>query len=130
MLKTLKVSTLFENFFPKIFYRVKTKNYQTFFSFFKVKLKDFLVLLESLFSKKKMFYLMIILLLQRSFVTLIKIKAGTKILKGHIDVHRYFVIKPCTLICDLCESFYIKILRSKVFSTYHFNCILIFISST
>ena len=49
---------------------------------------------------------MVITLLWQSFVTLIKTEAGTVILKGHIDVRMHFVIKLCTLKCDLCDSFY------------------------
>ena len=48
MLKVLKVLPLFEKTFPKNFQRVRTKNYQTF----KVKLREFLMLLESLSSKR------------------------------------------------------------------------------
>ena len=58
-----------------------------------------------------------------------KIKARIEILKGHIDVRSHFAKKPCTLEY-ICDSFYAKILLNKVFFTYHYNCILIFISST
>ena len=44
---------LFENIFPKAFHRVRMKKYQAFFCLIsKVKLKDLLMLLEGLFSKK------------------------------------------------------------------------------
>ena len=72
---------------------------------------------------------MVIMLPEQSFVTLIKIKAGINILKGHYDVRNHFIIKPCTLKCDMCDTFYAKILSNKVFFTYHYNYILIFISS-
>ena len=53
MLNILKSPTLFEKFFPKTFHRVRMKKYQAFFSLIsKVKLKDFLMALESLFSEK------------------------------------------------------------------------------
>ena len=53
MLNILKSPTLFENIFPKTFHRVKMKKYQAFFFLIsKLKLKDFLLVLESLFSKK------------------------------------------------------------------------------
>ena len=58
-----------------------------------------------------------------------KIKSGTDIIKRHIDVRRHFIIKPCTRICDLCNSFYAKIFSNKVFLTYHCNYIPIFISN-
>ena len=53
VLNTLKSPTLFENILRKAFHRVRMKKYQAFFFLiFKVKLKDLLMLLESLFSKK------------------------------------------------------------------------------
>ena len=48
MLKVLKVLSLFEKTFPKNFQRLRTKNYQIF----EVKLREFLMLLESLSSKR------------------------------------------------------------------------------
>ena len=48
---------------------------------------------------------MIITLLQQSLVTLIKLKPGTEVLKGHIDVRSHFVIKPFTPTCIFVRLF-------------------------
>ena len=48
-------------------------------------------------------------------IALIKIKVGTGILQEHIDERRHFIIKVCTRVCDLCNSFYAKILSNKGF---------------
>ena len=56
---------------------------------------------------------MIMTLLQQSFVTLMKPKTRTEILKGHINVRSHFVIKPSTLTCA--NLFMQKFLRIRYF---------------
>ena len=72
---------------------------------------------------------MIITLLQQLFATLIKPKSRTEVLKGHIDVHNHFVIKPFTnYLRTNYDSFYEKILSNMVFFTFLYNCVLTVIS--